>query len=165
MTKGVVPEGFTMAMVVTDMLPVVFFGAATFTIGLILNNVWIDVGALIAFVSGLVKVIWKLIVVWKRKNVWSLFVQMRIVMPVGLIVFLIGLIVSLSKIPAQNVWSALTSMPQLIFFLLGFVGMIAMIVFSVKLDSTDPKANWIDQTTNGIAQACFFICALLIYLG
>lgn len=165
MTKEVVPEGFTLGMVVSDLLPVVFFGGATLLVGLLLKNVLIDVGAVIAFLSGLLKVVWKLIVVVKRKNIWSLFLQMRICMPIGFLIFLVGLLMSLSALSFETVVSALIGFPQIVFFILGILGMTAMIVCSVKLDSADAKSNWIEQTINGIAQACIFVGVLLIYLG
>ena len=41
---------------------------------------------------------------------------------------------------------------------LGALGMVLMTV----LDSSDPKANWLEQAVNGSAQACFFVGLLLI---
>lgn len=164
MSKEIIPEGFTLGMVFSDMLPVLFFGGTTVIIGLILGNIWISIGAAVAFVSGLLKVVWKLIVVTKKENVWWLFIQMRIFMPIGLAIFLIGLVFSLSKMPAQTVIAALIGMPQLIFFILGIAGMVAMILFAMKLDSADAKSNWIEQITNGLAQACFFVGTLILML-
>ena len=165
MTKDTVPSGFSIGMVVSDMLPVIFFGAASFVIGLIFNNLWINVGAVLTFVSGILKVIWKLIVVIKNKNVWPLFMQMRIAMPVGFFMFLVCLIISLTKMPNGVAAAAITGMPQFIFFVISVLGMITMIYFARKLDSSDARSNWIEQTTNGLAQASFFIGIMIIYLN
>ena len=39
--------------------------------------------------------------------------------------------------------------------------MILMLVFAFRMDSSDPKVNWMEQTVNGFAQLCFFIGLLL----
>lgn len=45
---------------------------------------------------------------------------------------------------------------------LGTLGMVLMTVFAFRLDSSAPKANWLEQAVNGFAQACFFVGLLLI---
>ena len=42
-------------------------------------------------------------------------------------------------------------------FAAGLLGMVLMTVFAFILDSADPRANWIEQLTNGVAQAAFFM--------
>lgn len=44
----------------------------------------------------------------------------------------------------------------------GILGMVLMMVFAFKLDNADVKANWIEQLTNGIAQAAIFVGLLLL---
>ena len=75
---------------------------------------------------------------------------------------LISLIVKHSEISLAGIGAAFMSMPSLIFFVIGILGMVLMMVFAAKLDSSDVKANWIEQLTNGIAQAAFFVGLLLI---
>lgn len=58
--------------------------------------------------------------------------------------------------------SAFISFPSVVFFTIGIIGMAAMSIFAKKLDGTDPKSNWIEQITNTIAQAAFFIGLLLM---
>ena len=57
---------------------------------------------------------------------------------------------------------AMTSFPSVIFFAAGLLGMVLMTVFAFILDSADPRANWIEQLTNGVAQAAFFMGILLL---
>ena len=52
----------------------------------------------------------------------------------------------------------------IIFLALVFIGMAIMVVFAIKLDSSNPKSNWIEQICNGLSQACFFIGFLMAYL-
>ncbi|MCQ2554191.1 MAG: hypothetical protein MJ171_00880 [Clostridia bacterium] len=164
MIKDVIPEGFTVSMALTDMIPVVFFGLTAFVTGLILHSPAAAAGAAVTFVSGFIKVVWKLIVALKKKNIWWMFIQMRMVMPLGFLVFLVGLVKGISEVPFNMILSSVTGMPQLVFFILGISGMILMSIFAVKLDSSNAKNNWIEQTVNGISQACFFLGVLLIYI-
>ena len=48
-----------------------------------------------------------------------------------------------------------------LFFLAGALGMILMLVFAFRMDSSDPKVNWMEQTVNSLAQICFFIGLML----
>ena len=48
-----------------------------------------------------------------------------------------------------------------LFFLAGALGMILMLVFAFRMDSSDPKVNWMEQTVNSLAQIRFFIGLML----
>ena len=50
-----------------------------------------------------------------------------------------------------------------LFFLAGALGMILMLVFAFRMDSSDPKVNWMEQTVNSLAQICFFIGLMLAW--
>lgn len=60
------------------------------------------------------------------------------------------------------IFAGLTGFPACIFFGLGILGMILMTIFALRLDSGDPRANWLEQGVNGIAQMCIFIELLLV---
>lgn len=162
MSKDIIPEGFTMSLVLVDAIPVLFFGGNMILMSILLNSPLFLIGAILCLYAGVAKVLWKMIVVRKRQNIWWMFLQMRIVMPVGMLLMLAGIFVNKSHITIEIVKAAVFSGPQSIFFLIGVIGMCLMIVFAVKLDSADAKSNWIEQLTNGIAQACFFIGLLLL---
>ena len=87
---------------------------------------------------------------------------MRILMPVGFVLMIASLIIDRAKISLLGMGRALVSFPSVIFFAIGILGMVMMGVFAKKLDSSDSKANWIEQLTNGIAQAAIFIGLLLL---
>ncbi len=161
MTKNTVPEGFTMNLVLVDAIPVLFFGASMVTAGILLKSPLFIFGALLCLFAGAAKVIWKIIVVLRKKNVWWLFMQMRILMPVGMIIMIAGAVMSKTSVNLSALLSTALSFPPVIFFAAGIIGMIMMTVFAFKLDSSDVKSNWIEQLTNGIAQGCFFIGLLL----
>lgn len=164
MTKDTVPEGFTLGLAAVDALPVILFGAAMLSAGLLIKSGLFILGAALCLFAGGAKVVWKFIVVLKRKNVWWLFMQMRTLMPVGMLLMLAGLIIAGVKADMNSALESLIAMPQGAFFAVGILGMILMGVFAAKLDSADAKSNWIEQLTNAAAQACFLagiLCMLL----
>ena len=59
------------------------FGLASWLLWQMSGSAVLLIGGVICFAAGMLKVLWKFIVVLQKKNVWPLFVQMRIGMPVG----------------------------------------------------------------------------------
>ncbi len=162
MTRDIVPEGFTLSLALIDALPVLFFCASMIVISRLFSSNLFLIGALLCMIAGAAKVLWKIIVVLKKKNIWFLFLQMRILMPIGFVFIVISLIMKRSEISLAGMGRAFMHMPSMLFFVIGILGMVLMMVFAVKLDSSDVKANWIEQLTNGIAQAAIFIGLLLL---
>lgn len=162
MTKDKVPEDFTLSLALVDAVPVIFFGANMLAIGSLFTSKLFILGALLCLFSGAVKVLWKIIVVLQKKNVWWMFMQMRILMPIGFLMMLISLFVNTDKVSFSGIVTGVSTFPSSIFFLVGAAGMVMMSVFAVKLDNSDLKSNWIEQFTNGISQIAFFIGLLCL---
>ena len=162
MNKDIVPDNFTIGLVIVDMIPVLLFGGSGLIFGLLARNILISIGASICFLSGFLKVWWKLIVVIKKRNVWFLFKQMRIVMPIGFLILVIGIVIASIAGKMGDVLRGCMQFPQVILFALGFVGMGLMGFFAKNLDSTDVKANWIEQITNSLAQLFIFMGLLML---
>lgn len=162
MTKDVVPEGFTVSLAIIDALPVLFFGGSMILIGLLFKSPLFLIGAALCFWAGAAKVLWKVIVATKKRNVWWMFMQMRIVMPIGFALMLLSVLVNLGSIRLSAIGAAIISFPSVIFFALGLIGMVLMGVFAAKLDSSDVRSNWIEQATNGAAQAAIFVGLLFL---
>lgn len=161
-TKNAIPEGFTLSMVLVDALPVIFFSIAYIIMALNFPSPLFIIGAIACAAAGLCKVLWKLIVVVSKKNIPILAKQMRILMPAGFLLMIVGLIVDRRLVSFPAIWAGITGMPAVIFFVLGVLGMGAMGVLASKLDSSSAKANWIEQLTNTFAQGCILlgvICA------
>lgn len=165
MSKDIVPVGFTIPMAVVDLLPCLFFALASIMLGLVLNSYLMYIGAAISFIGGLIKVIWEFIVVIKKKNVWWMFVQMRITMPLGYLLFIAGFVVACFNVHMPTFWSMFLDPIVIAGLVIGIIGMISMVIFSIKLDSTDPKSNWIEQIANSISQLGFFIAFLTMFLS
>ena len=162
MTKDTVPEKFTLSLAIVDALPVLFFGGSMILIGLLFRSPLFLIGAALCFWAGAAKVLWKIIVVTKKKNVWWLFLQMRIVMPVGFAMMILAVVLNRSAIDLSAVFAAVISFPSAIFFAAGVIGMILMSIFAAKLDSADVRSNWIEQLTNAAAQAAIFTGILFL---
>lgn len=165
MTRNIVPDNFTITLALVDALPVLFFGATMILIGTLFSHPLFLAGAILTTITGAVKVLWKIIVVLKKKNIWWMFVQMRMLMPVGFFLMLLSLILGRNSLSATRIWKGLISFPSVFFFIIGVIGMATMILFAAKLDSSDSKANWIEQATNGVAQASFFVGVLIIIIN
>lgn len=161
-TKDTIPEGFSISLAIYDFVPVLLFGLCAVKIGSLFHSAVFIAGAVICSLSGVVKVLWKLIAAMRKKNIWPLFFQMRIFMPVGFAIMLIALFVDRANLNAAAIIAGLTGAPACVFFAMGVLGMLLMCVFAVRLDSSDARSNFIEQTTNSIAQLCFFIGLLLV---
>ena len=161
MTKDVVPEHFTLGLALVDFIPVILFGLSFIFLAVKLKSILFGIGAGICLFAGLSKVIWKIIVVLTRKNVWFLFIQLRFLMPLGFLIMILALILCSSQINLSAVWLTITSFPQIIFLSIGIFGMICMMIFGFVLDSSNVIFNWIEQIVNCIAQLAFFVLILI----
>lgn len=159
MTKDLVPTDFTLGLVAVDAIPVIFFGCSMVLAGILLRSPVFLLGAGLCLFAGLAKVLWKLIVVLRQKNIWWLFLQMRIVMPIGLVLMVVGCVMT-TALPTA--FAGALRWPAAPFFGAGVLGMVLMLVFGFTLDSSSLRANWIEQITNGFAQLCFFVGLLLL---
>ena len=94
MTKDTVPQNYTVGLALFDVVPVIFFGLASWLLWKMTGSVVLLIGGAICFAAGMLKVLWKFIVVLQKKNVWPLFMQMRIGMPAGFTLMLIGFLIA-----------------------------------------------------------------------
>lgn len=164
MNKNIVPEDFTLKLSLVDSLPVIFFGLTSIILGISINSFIFIIGAIITFLSGLLKVIWKMIVALKKRNIWVLFIQMRIFMPLGFLVMIIGFVLKCINNDMSIFFNSLLNPFSLVFLIIGLLGMVLMVIFSIKLDSSNLKSNWIEQICNAFSQLSFFIGFLLAFL-
>ena len=155
MTRETIPEGFSAPMAFVDLLPVVFFGLSAVKAGNLFHSGLFVAGAVVCLLSGVVKVGWKLIAAVSQRNIWPMFVQMRILMPVGFLAMLAALVVDRVGLNGKAMLAGLTGFPSCVFFLAVALGMVTMTVFAFQIDSSDPKVNWTEQTVNSLAQLCF----------
>ncbi|MDO4940914.1 MAG: hypothetical protein Q4E33_04400 [Erysipelotrichaceae bacterium] len=157
MNKNIIPTNFTLPLAIFDALPVLFFCSDIIILGSRFHSILFIIGGILCAFAGLSKVIWKIIVVLKQKNIWFLYMQMRTTMPLGFVLILISLFVNRNKINFNSLKNGIISKPQNIFFIIGCICMILMFIFAFTLNGADVKHNWIEQIINCIAQLCFMV--------
>ena len=156
--KNSIPQDFSLRLALVDGIPVILFSISMILLSKLLNSYLFLLGSILCLMAGICKVLWKIIVVLKRKNIWFLFIQMRIIMPLGLIMMIVGFVISSSNLDLK----IFISFPAILFFIIGIIGMSLMFVFAFTLDGSVSKNNWIEQITNIIAQLAFLIGLILI---
>ena len=157
-------EKFPLSLALFDALPVLFFCISMILIGVNYKNTVFMIGAVLCTLAGVGKVVWKIIIAGTRKDIVILNRQMRVVMPIGFLCIIIGVAMGASagNIDAGALMAGILSFPSVLFFAVTIIGMICMMVFAVKLDSTKLSSNWIEQITNAIAQGCLLLGILSI---
>lgn len=154
-----VPEGFTLGLALMDAVPVALFCAATVVFDAKIETPPLfSLGAALAFLGGAGKVSWKLAIALARKNVPWLGRQMRVTMPVGFLLMILGCIMQ-GKTAVRAVVS-LGAMPSAVFTLLWIACMCVMGYFAVHRDQTNARDNWTEQITNAIGQAALLLAIL-----
>lgn len=165
--RNIVPENFNLGLAIFDSVPVIFFSLAAILLGLAMDSLVFIFGGIISAISGLIKVIWKLIVVLKKKNIWWMFLQMRIAMPIGFVLMIIGAIVVSKTSNFADIIYFSKTFPVSFCFVIGAVGIVLMIIAAKELNSANVRDNWIEQTINSVAQFSIFlgVCFLSISVG
>lgn len=158
--KDIIPEGFTLGLACVDMLPVLFFGIAGLILAFMLQSYLFGFFAATIFVSGALKVLWKVLVVIRKENVWPLFLQMRIALPLGFLGMIAYLIVKACTSDLTPFWNSFVNPVTLTLLSLSATGMALMITFALTLNPADKKSNWIEQITNSAAQFLFMLAII-----
>ena len=156
-----VPEGFTLGLALVDAVPVIVFSLSVLVIALRFRKILFVIGALCSIFAGCGKVVWKLILACRKKNIVWLNKQFRYMMCIGFLLMLLSVIFNWGSIQFTAILRRILSFPAVLFFILGIAGMTAMAVMGRKLDPTVPKNNWKEQITNAVAQTMIFIGILL----
>lgn len=154
------PEGFTLGLALVDAVPVALFCLAAIVLGLRLSSPLFVAGSVVAFVGGALKVGWKLFIALARRNVPWLSRQMRYVMPAGFALMLVGLLTC--GVGWDQVAAAVAAFPSCVLLTAWLACMVAMGWFAGHLSRTDARANWVEQATNAVGQACLLAALLLM---
>jgi hypothetical protein len=154
-------KGFTVKLAAMDALPVLFFSGSATILSIRFPSVLFRIGALQVILAGALKVSWKFIIALARRNIIFLNRQMRCIMPAGFLLIVLALIIDKMKWSPDVLASKVVSFPSIIFFIAGTAGMVCMSAYARIFSGTDARANWIEQWTNTVAQACIFLGVLL----
>ena len=150
-------NNFTLSLALFDALPVLFFCIGMLLIAGRFRNTLFIVGAVLCTMAGCGKVLWKILVAGARKDILLLNRQLRVLMPAGFLLIILGIITGRSRIHLRAILQKMLAFPSVVFFGITVLGMIAMMIFAVKLDGTKARNNWIEQITNAIAQGCLVL--------
>lgn len=153
---------FTLALALVDFIPVIAFGIGIILVYTKFPSPLFLIGAIASLAAGLCKVLWKLILGTKGKDIkWlnKIFLPLQ---SAGWLVMLLAVILNLRKIKFGAVFSAMTGLPQVIFFALWLVCIGGMVWFKKKRFARyDAKSNWIAEIINSVGQ-CSFLAAMLL---
>lgn len=156
-TNSLEYQDFTLFLAIFDALPVIFFCLGMLLIATQFSNSFFLIGAILCTCAGCGKVLWKILIICTKKDIWILNRQLRVLMPAGFLLVIIGLILGRNQINFAVLFNKIISFPTCMFFGITLLGMICMSIFAVKLDGTNAKSNWIEQITNAVAQGCFLL--------
>ena len=154
-------EGFTLSLALFDALPVLFFAASMTILAGRLNSPLFAAGAALSVAAGCCKVLWKLILGVRRKNIAWLN---RVFVPAqctGFLLLLLAVAVKAGEIPWELVWQRLVSFPALLFFALWFGLMGYMGWFRKHRFRNTARDNWTAQTINTAAQLSLLLAICL----
>lgn len=157
--KAPVPEGFTLSLALVDAVPVLLFGAAAVVFGSRVESPVFVAGAVLALLGGAGKVCWKLVIALAKQNLAWLGKQMRITMPVGFALMLVGCALRWSAVATFA--PTLLRLPSAALLVAWVACMVAMGWFAGHLEQTDVRSNWVEQLTNACGQACLLAALLL----
>lgn len=155
-------ENFPLSLALFDALPVIFFSISVIIIAMNYRNVLFITGSILCTLAGIGKVVWKIIIAGTRKDIAILNRQLRITMPVGFLLIIIGIIMGAGNIDFNWLMTAILSFPAVIFFAITVIGMILMTIFAFRLDGTKLSSNWTEQITNAIAQGSLLAGILIL---
>ena len=151
------PNDFTLQLALVDAIPVLEFGAGMLAIASKFKSVLFSAGACCSTLAGCGKVLWKIILAVKKRNVLWLNRQFRYLMSSGFVLMLLSLIANRKRIHPGRILKRILHFPAAVFFGLSACGMCAMGIMGVKLDKNRARDNWIEQITNLIAQGLLLI--------
>lgn len=150
-------DNFTLSLALFDALPVIFFSASVLLIATKFTNPGFIAGAVLCSLAGCLKFLWKIILAGWKKDIPILNRQLRLLMPVGFLLLIIGIISGRKNSALLSILQRALQFPSILFFAVTLIGMILMSIFAVKLDGTKARSNWIEQIINAIAQGCFLL--------
>ena len=152
---------FTPLLALVDAVPVLFFGIAAIMLGVKVHSATFFVGALLCFLAGFGKVLWKLQIAVAGKDVEFLGMQLRYVMPAGFLLMIAGAFTADRNV-VKNLLNSALKMPSLLFFIIAVAALTGMVICARKFDRHDVRGNWIEQGINIIAQGCVLLGVLFI---
>lgn len=153
------PQDFTLGLALADALPVLFFGAAMVLAARNFGSILFGVGAAVITLAGCGKVLWKLLLSTRKKNVAWLN---RYFIPCQIGGFLLVVLGAVLHFPGWQAAAKLTQLPAGAFFALWLLGLCLMGWYRKKRFDNSLRANRTAQCINTLAQGCLLAGMLLL---
>lgn len=150
-------EGFTLALALMDAVPVLCFGAAMVLIALRFGSLLFIAGACISTLAGCGKVLWKLILGIKKRNVIWLNRYFVPTQCVGFAMILVSFLFCFARIDWGAAAASVLRLPAVIFYTVWLAGMGTMLWYRKNRFDNSAKANWTAQSINCIAEAALLL--------
>ena len=160
-TKESLPDDFTLSLVIVDSLPVIVFSISMLCLYQKFPSMIYLLGAVLCTLAGLLKVLWKLVVVLWKRNIYFCYIQLRYLMPIGFFLILLSLAIDRKMIHLTDLIKQISQFPNCLCYIMFVASMILMGIFAKKLDPEKVRSNWIEQLTNLFGQICLLLGILL----
>jgi len=158
----------TLGMTLLDAVPVIFFAASMIFVALAFSRsslplgLLFGVGALLSFLAGLGKVIWKFLLAIKNKNCSVFKKYFRHLMSAGFLLMLVtGIVYAVLFGSGKNLIVILTDIPAVLCLCIGLGFFVSMCVYGAKADMDTARANWTEEILNTVAQVFIFIFVII----
>ena len=152
-----IPEGFTLGMALMDAMPVLLFACSVILIASKFHSALFLVGAVCSALAGCGKVSWKLLLALKKKNLFWLNRQFRYLMSAGMLLILLSVVCNRNRIHWGLLWQLIIQGASVWFFAVAVIGMIILLIMGMKLERTDAKGNWLEQSVNLLVQLMILV--------
>lgn len=167
-------DEYTLGLALFDVLPVLIFLGSGLILYTMYDSKLFLAGVICSFIGGLCKVLWKLVIVLKKRNNAALTFLFHLLLPAGLAIMMLSVViptvkqsyngVELADSIAAKLWQGLTMQPAMWCFIGGFLGMCLMGYLGARMDES-VRANWIEELINTLAQGAVLAGVILVYLG
>lgn len=155
-------EGFTELLAVVDAIPVLLFAAIWDVCNMFFHGGLFFVGGCLCIFAGLGKVIWKMILARKNKDIRFWFLQFRVTMPMGFLLMLFAIIMRFGDIPWARLLQVALSFPIILCWIVAILTMVTLIIMAKYMNQNSATDNWIEQMANIIMQSAIFIGVLAV---
>jgi len=145
-------KGFTLWLALVDTIPVITFMVSILLIASRFKSTLFLIGAIVTACAGAGKVLWKVIMAIKDKDIVILQKQFRYLISSGFLIMLLAAIINHKKIVLTNLFKAVTSFPAIIFFGLAIATIFYLVYLAKHMDQRNAKSNWFEQGINIMLQ-------------
>lgn len=158
-------DKFTLPLALVDLVPVIAFGAAIIIVALNFGSPLFLLGAILSLLAGMCKVLWKLILSTKDKDITWLnrgFIPMQCL---GWAIMLLSIVLNIRMLDFPEIFAVIIGMPQLVFYIIWLLFLSAMVLYKRKyFKQYSARSNWIAEIINSLGQSCFLIAVIISIL-